>query len=251
MVWFNVFCGIVTIVAFVFALIIYIREKDFKGMMEVLLTSIINQLDELTYNTQDESKSKKELNELSSAIRSQTIGLLKTFSDKEVRINTFGFGIEGDTLEDIAQKRKESFGIDCDGCIVENQYVSTTSCPILIDTLSRGDEVLAYDLNEQAIKTASVKRNNKYQVKNHIRINDVLCLTANHSIYEKTYGWKLCSELTIGEQIFKIDGTFILVKSIELVEKEMNAYAITIPEFKNIFINDFLVHNEEDGVGGK
>lgn len=249
--WFYVLCGIITIVAFVFALILYIREKDFKRMMEAQLTVIINELDELTYNTQDESKSKKELNELSSAIRSQAIGLLKTFSDKEVRIKTFDFGIEGYTIEDRIQKRKESLGIDYDGCIIEKQYVSTPSSPILIDSLSHGDEVLAYDLNEQYIKTASVKRSNRYQVKNYIRINDTLCLTANHSIYEKTYGWKLCSELTIGEQIFKIDGTFILVKSIELVEKEMSAFAITIPEFKNIFINDFLVHNEEDGVGGK
>ena len=243
---FNIISGIITIFSFIFAIWVYLNDKNLKKHLESGLIGIIGNLDNLVYSSNDDTVGKEELAAKSSMIRNQSISLLKSFSNKEERHRTFDFGFIEDNIDERIKKRKEAIGIDYSGCIVEGQFISTKKDNEDIENLNINNSVVSYCISTDEGSISIVKSNNQHHVSNCIRINDILSLTANNKIFIKDRGWVLASEVTIGDQMLSEDQTLKTINKIELINKKIRVFALKVEPHQNIFVNKLLVHNEEE-----
>ena len=244
---FNIISGIITIIAFIFAIWVHLSDKNLKTNLESGLIGIIGNLDNLVYCSNDDTVNKKELAAKSSMIRNQSISLLKSFSDKEERHRTFDFGLSNEeNIEKRIKKRKEAIGIDYSGCIVEGQFISTEKDNEEVQNLNINNSVVSYCISADEESNSIIKSNNQHYVSNFIMIDDILSLTANNKIFIKDRGWILASEVTVGDQMLSEDRTFKTINKIELISKKIRVFALKVEPHQNIFVNKLLVHNEED-----
>ena len=239
---FNLISGAITIIAFIFSIAIYIRDKAWRSNLESGLIGLIGNLDLLVFSSYDDEVTKNEINAMSAMIRNQTIALLKSFSDKEERFRTFDFGFSDEEITERIKKRKEVLGIDYKGCIVPDQAVLTPMKTQLVQDLKPGDVVLSYSLHKKSYTRSTVIYNSKHKSKNYIVINDNLKVTANHSIYTKCKGWIQSSEVTIGDELLK-QGEWEIVSSIELHPQGTDTFEVKVDYPNNLFISGYLVHN--------
>lgn len=243
---FNIISGIITIIAFIFAIWVHLSDKNLKTNLESGLIGIIGNLDNLVYCSNDDTVNKKELAAKSSMIRNQSISLLKSFSDKEERHRTFDFGLsDEENIEKRIKKRKEAIGIDYSGCIVEGQFISTEKDNEEVQNLNINNSVVSYCISADEESNSIIKSNNQHYVSNFIMIDDILSLTANNKIFIKDRGWILASEVTVGDQMLSEDRTFKTINKIELISKKIRVFALKVEPHQNIFVNKLLVHNEE------
>lgn len=246
---FDLLCGLATLISLFITIYVCARKRSFEKSMEKNLISLITNLDVLTLSSEINNTNKdpnmKIMQGESSVIRNQAIGILRTFSNCNERQDTFNFGIKEEKIEDIIRKRKEKNGVSFRGCIVSGQNVSTRNSYKKIENINKGDVLCSLDYFHKP-KVDKVLSNNKYKVNNYLVINEQLKLTANHKIFEKNKGWILASEITIGDTLIRSGNIESVVENIYLKKEEAIVYAIKMNKYKNYFVNDYLVHNEEE-----
>lgn len=246
--YFDLFCLLVGLVSLMITIIQSVRKSDLIKSLENQLIAIIGNLDSLCVNAASEKTTKEELHAKSIAVRGQAIGALKSFSKLEERHPTYDFGIKEGTAEERAKKRKETMGIDIDGCVISRQDVmlidGSTS---LIDDLLPSMELLSYEEESHEFALTNLKKEiNKYTVKNYIQINGQLKLTGEHKVFCKDRGWIEGYALTIGDALLKHDGRWERVEKIELIDEERDCYSVHLFPYECFFVSGYLVHNEEE-----
>ena len=237
---------IISVISIFITIIGVIRKSDLKKSLNAQLNSVIGSLDGVVQEIQ--SGGSTTLSEISyeiRPIRNQTIGIVKSFSGKEERYKTYDYGIEGKNIDERIKKRKEASGVDIDGCIIAGQMVKRENDEVLIDDLKPGDKILSYNPTGQ-IENTSVVSVNKYIVKNYIQINDCLMLTGEHKVYTCHKGWMEAYCLSIADEIMTFNGEYMKICNLQLIQKNMISYSIHVEKNESLFVNNFLVHNEEE-----
>lgn len=237
---------IISVVSISITIIGAIRKSDLKKSLNAQLNAIIGSLDNLVQEIQ--SGGSTTLSEVCyeiRALRNQTIGIVKSFSGKEERYKTFDYGIGGKNIEERIKKRKEASGVDITGCIITGQMVKSEIGEILIDELKPGDQILSYNSAGQ-IENTLVVGVNKYSVKNYIQINERLKLTGEHKVYTRHKGWMESYCLSIADEIMTLDGNYKKIHSLQIIQQKAISYSIHVGKNESLFVNGFLVHNEEE-----
>ena len=117
-----------------------------------------------------------------------------------------------------------------------------------------GESVMIYDIGNDLISSSTI--NKKFVTpNNHLYIlNDSIKATA-YERFLTLKGWKKIRELTSSDKIF--DGnSYVEVKSLTKVEKEIDVYNLNINSTHNFFVarknkNElFLIHNTSGGGSG-
>lgn len=116
---------------------------------------------------------------------------------------------------------------------------------ILIDDLKYGDHILSYNITGR-IENTSIISVNKYIVKNYIQINGCLNLTGEHKVYTRHKGWLEAYCLSIADEIMTLNNKYETVYDLKFIQKEVVSYSIHVEKNKSLFVNGFLVHNEEE-----
>lgn len=247
---FNIVAGIITVAAFVFSMYIYIKDKSILRAIESGLIGLIGSLDLLAATANHSKYSKKEISLQAIVCRNHAISILKTFSSKEERYNTFDFGLKAGDIHKRIQERKEKLGMDIGGrsggqdCIVHGQDVMTKDGVLPVDAIHVGLEVASYDLDTAKLCSTVIQSCRKATTKNFIRINDELELTAVNTIFLRDRGWVMASELTIGDEIMTIEKNWKMIRSLEYVPKETTVFSVKTNEPHNLFVTGYLVHNK-------
>ncbi len=137
---------------------------------------------------------------------------------------------------------KNSFSADTD--------VATPEGDRDISEIETGDRVLAYD--EATGKLGSYEVTHVWihddPVILYLKIGDeVVVTTPDHPFYTRERGWVKAGELKPGEHVRKADGSYGVVRSLRLVEREQRMYNLTVEDVHTYFVGDgqWLVHNVE------
>ncbi len=243
---FDLIATIITAISTCITIIGAIRKSDLKKSLNAQLNSLIGSLDNLVQEIQSEgSTTLSEVSYEIRALRNQAIGIVKSFSGKEERYKTFDYGIEGKSIDERVKKRKEASGVDITGCIIMGQMVKRESDEISIDDLKPGDQILSYNSAGQT-ENALVVSVNKYTVKNYIQINKCLRLTGEHKVYTRHKGWVQAYCLSIADEIMELNGKYTKICDLQFVQKEALSYSVHVEKNESLFVNGFLVHNEEE-----
>jgi len=120
-----------------------------------------------------------------------------------------------------------------------------------IDTITKGDRVMIYDIANDTIGTSSV--NEKYiDNNNHVYIlNNAIQATAYERFLTQD-GWKRINSITAEDNVFN-GNSFISVNSISKVKKDLTVYNLNINSAHNFFVSYgqddefFLIHNSSGG----
>ena len=240
---FNIISGIITIVSFVFALLIYIKDKSLKSNIEAGLLSLIHSLDKLALMAEKDKFNKTHMGVISETLRDQAISLLKSFSKEEKRFNTFGFGITEENIEEIIKKREEMVGLDHKGCIIANQWVNGQKANIMVEDLKPGMEIKSLNSNLNNLLTSTVDKVSSHNVGNYVEINNKLSVTSTQKLFCKRRGWIYASEITIGDELLTQNLEWETIGAILLKKECSIAYAISTNS-NNLFVNGYLVHNK-------
>lgn len=242
---FNIIAGIITIVSFIFAIVIYFTDKSFKQHMESGLIGLINSLDKMAAMKEEKHITKKEMGIVAESARDHAISLLKSFSDKEERFRTFSFGINEKNIENVIEERKKANGLSYGGCILSGQDVAVAPDSTLdIGKVCVDGPLITYDENAHKITRGVVEAILEHETSNYLLINDELALTANHKVKCRDRGWISVDRLTIGDEILRIDLQWKLVRSISLIQKSSKVFDITASD-GNLFVNGYLIHNKQ------
>ena len=238
---FNIISGIITIVSFVFALIIYLRERDLRKTLEASMISLIGVLDKIAALEENPDVTKKALALGITNARDHAIGILKIFSNANYRHKTYDYGINGDNYEDKLEKRKKVTASG-GGCILEGQEVLSPHGSPLIERLNIGDTICGYDFINKEIVDTIVERIEKFIEDTYIIINDKIKVTPGHPIYLIGKGWKAATSAKIGDKILTSKKEHFPISSIKIEKGRHNVYEIHT-SVHNLFVNDSLVHN--------
>lgn len=97
------------------------------------------------------------------------------------------------------------------------------------------------NLTESIIKNIWVNHMNKYYI-----LNDSLKITEEHFIFVKRdveYYWIEVQNLKLGDYLYKKNGNFEKLTSIDIINDNVEVYSIETNLYYNYFANDYLVHN--------
>jgi len=126
--------------------------------------------------------------------------------------------------------------------------VSTPDGEVKIEDLAVGDTVFAWD--EETGETGSYEVTAAFshedRVIEYLVIDgERLVTTPEHPFYTKERGWVPAGDLEQDEQVRQADGTYGVVESLRLVEREQRMYNLTVDEAHTYFVGDgqWLVHN--------
>ena len=96
-------------------------------------------------------------------------------------------------------------------------------------------------ITESIIKNIWVNHMDKYYI-----LNDTLKITGEHYIFIKRdveYYWIEVHNLKLGDYLYKKEGIFKKLISIELINEYVEVYSIETNAYYNYFVEDYLVHN--------
>lgn len=238
---------IIGIVAFVYAIVVRVKSAALEKAVIVNAKALLNEIDLLCYATEETDISKDALLFLEKQIRTHTTAIIEFVPGDKERLRGFDYGIKGENLEEKIRERKVILGLDDTGCIITGQRVAIPNgddCQI--EECKAGQKVLACDISSFDIREAELTQINRYQVKNFIRVNNNLCLTGEHKLFVMDRGWTCCYDLTIGDAIRKLDGKLERIDTLELIEQQRECFSVHISPYESLYINGYLVHNEED-----
>lgn len=240
---FNIIAGVVTIISFVFALVLYLKDKDLTKTVEQGILGIINTFDKIATMRDDADATKQQMSIVAEGGRDHAISLLRSFSDKNERHPTYTFGFTGDTIEQIIDERLKHHGIGRKGCIVAGQQVSHRGGKILIDRIEPGVEVLAFDSHDCSLCTTRVIQIREAIDGEYLNINGVLSVTDSHRVWTHDKGWVTALNLKVGDQLFNEQLAWEPVKSIARRTRTTMVYGIETSK-GNLFVGGYLVHNK-------
>ena len=238
---------IVGVVGLAYAIVVRAKSAAIEKAVLANAKCLLNETDLLCYAINNSNMDKEALLYMAKQIRTHTTAIIEFVPGKKERLRGFDYGIEGETVEERIQNRKICLGIDKDGCIIAGQCVALSNgdiCPI--EQCEAGQKILACDISSFTNKEAVLTRINRYQVKNFIKVNNDLCLTAEHKVFVMDRGWTCCYDLTIGDAIRKLDGELERIDSLELIEQQSECFSVHITPYECVYVNRYLVHNEED-----
>lgn len=243
--WIELVSGIIGIISFVFAIVVFFAERGLKKHLESGLISLIGLLDTTALMGASEEHSKKDLALYAEAARNQAISLLRSFSNTNHRHETYDFGLKGRTLAEVIKKRKIATGIgvkDERGCILEGQPVLTPEGHLNIEDAIPNSAIMCFE-QDHGRTTGSVVSRSAHVVKTCLTINRTLAITATNLILVRDIGWIEVASVRIGDYMFSEEGTWKKVFSIEHQRGEFLVYALKTSG-ENFYASGFLVHNK-------
>lgn len=131
------------------------------------------------------------------------------------------------------------------GCVDPNTCIRTPTGVIAIKDLDIGSPVLCMALDEpQQVQATVVINKRLYSNEKRYTINGKLVTSSSQPLFEREIGWCRASELSIGMEILKDDGSFeVIVSFVELSKGQV--MIIEVEDMSHTFIaNGFVCHNE-------
>ena len=208
---------------------------------------MLQNIDYLCALSDDNATDKKTLLHVAKCIRTQVTGIIEYLPGDKERLPTYDYGIEGETLEERTKNRKIKMGLGTDGCVITGQKVALANGnESAIENCNKNLKVASYNVSSSRVEEAELTSINHYSVENYIMINSKLCLTTEHKVFVEEKGWTCCYDLTIGDAIRKIDGECERVDEILLIKEKADCYSVHVSPYECLFVNGYLVHNEEE-----
>ncbi len=126
--------------------------------------------------------------------------------------------------------------------------VATPDGPVAISDIELGDEVLAYNEDTGEVGTYPVTALFYHLDPVIVELtidDDTITTTPEHPFYRDDNVWVGAGDLTVGDEIRNLDGTYGTVTAIEIVQAQQWMYNLTVDEAHTFFVGDegWLVHN--------
>ncbi|MFD2331291.1 polymorphic toxin-type HINT domain-containing protein [Cohnella sp. GCM10020058] len=140
-------------------------------------------------------------------------------------------------------------------CFVAGTKVQTDEGEKNIEDIQVGDRVLSKDeaTGEVAYKEVTATFNHETDEIYNIQVGaQTIESTFNHPFYVDGKGWTFVKDLQAGDLLVQSDGHTLKIDSIELEQKHVTVYNMTVDEFHTYFVSDLgiWVHNSECLKGG-
>ena len=240
---FNVIAGLITIASFVFALVIYVKDRGLRRHIESGLLILIGSMDKIAAMEESSKFKKLHMGIAAAAARDHAIALLKSFSDKEERIKTWDMGITDEEIEEKIKTRRKAHGISYGGCVVTGQHVGATSGNIVIENIKKEQKLIGYNIELNTTCDCTCKRIEVFDVPNYLEINSSLKVTANHELFCRYIGWIDAIDIRIGFELLTEDREWSIVETIKFIKEPAKAVAMSTSS-ENYFASGYLVHND-------
>lgn len=133
-------------------------------------------------------------------------------------------------------------------CFVAGTKVKTDHGEKNIEDIEVGDKVLSKDetTGEEEYKEVTFTFNHQSDEIYKIQVGDQsIEATYNHPFYVKDKGWVFVKDLKVGDLLVRSDGNTLKIDSIELEQKNVTVYNMTVDEFHTYFVSELgiWVHN--------
>ncbi|MGG1617123.1 polymorphic toxin-type HINT domain-containing protein [Paenibacillus sp. NRS-1782] len=133
-------------------------------------------------------------------------------------------------------------------CFTAGTKVQTDEGEKPIEDIEVGERVLSKDeaTGEVAYKEVTATFNHETDEIYNIHVGgQTIESTFNHPFYVKDKGWTFVKDLKPGDLLVQSDGNTLKVDSIELEQKQVRVYNMTVDEFHTYFVSDLniWVHN--------
>jgi putative lipoic acid-binding regulatory protein len=115
-----------------------------------------------------------------------------------------------------------------------------------IEEIREGDNVKSFDFETNSVVTSKVKKTFIHYNKNYIIINGIIKTTIEHRFYSNNE-WVHAGNLSIGDKILQIDGSELIVGTIESNDELETVYNFHVERTHNYFAEGCLVHNVKTG----
>lgn len=129
------------------------------------------------------------------------------------------------------------------GCFVAGTVVETQDGPVPIEAIEIGDEVLSLDDEGQRV-FATVTRTYRTLGDEYLLINGSMRVTPTHPFWVDGV-WVIAGDLKAGNELAGVDGSPMLVDSIESVKFGVRVYNIEVEGTHTFFVDGVLVHNKD------
>ncbi|WP_019960637.1 Hint domain-containing protein [Woodsholea maritima] len=220
-----------------------IEYRAIKRNIESGLIGLIGQLDKINIMEIDTSITRKHICVAASYSRDHAISLLRSFSEKSERHQSYDFGIKEVALEEIIAKRQKITGIGVDkGCIFEKTELHTPHGTVLASDIEVGDKVLSF--NGASLDNCTILNKTKHQGSQSIVVNKHLSLTPDHLVYVGMKGWVPAKFISVGDILFDCNLDIVSVYNVDEIDSDGVFYKVET-EHRNLFAGGFLVHNEK------
>ncbi|WP_237179127.1 polymorphic toxin-type HINT domain-containing protein, partial [Paenibacillus sp. MMS18-CY102] len=135
----------------------------------------------------------------------------------------------------------------CD-CFTAGTKIQTDEGEKNIEDIEVGDKVLSKDeeTGEVAYKEVTATFNHETDEIYSIQVGgQTIESTFNHPFYVKDKGWTFVKDLKVGDLLVQSDGNTLKIDSIELEQKHVTVYNMTVDEFHTYFVSGLgiWVHN--------
>jgi len=138
---------------------------------------------------------------------------------------------------------------DASSCFPGNTKINTPGGYKLISDINSGDILLAYNPETRRFSETNVVSIWSIMVDSYYVLNDGLKVTAEHPFFTGS-GWKTARELVVGDELFTIEGRWIVLDSKFEVDEEIEVYNMHVGAPNTFFAEDILVHNKDEPVEG-
>ena len=137
-----------------------------------------------------------------------------------------------------------------DNCFTGDTLVATENGQKRIDEIEVGDKVWAYDIftGETALK--EVTKVYVHEVDEILHLHTTcgdIDTTTNHPFYVLDKGWVAAGDLSIGDEVYLIDGSTSVITGsvVEKLDETILVYNLEVEDFNTYFVGDVpvLVHN--------
>lgn len=150
------------------------------------------------------------------------------------------------------------------GCFLAQTMISTPNGNRPIESLKEGDEI--WCVSDDGTKVAGkVVQTLKHTSNGYYRLNGSILVTGVHRFMvcggqaqnyaagfgPKTYEkhslgqWIPLSDISVGQELLKIDGSRETVETIDSVDRGVRVYNLEVSPYHNYFANGVLVHNQK------
>ena len=137
------------------------------------------------------------------------------------------------------------------GCFIAGTLVSVSEGAVPIDELKIGDEVYSYSHDEQTPKVSKVSETHVHVVGKVFEIllssGIEIVTTAEHPFFEyDSRNYLRADQLTVGMKLMSRSGDLIEIEGVEVVERKVEVFNITVSGNHNYFVSEaeVLVHNK-------
>lgn len=118
-----------------------------------------------------------------------------------------------------------------------------------IEDVSVGEEVLTYNEETKVTEPGIVGDLKKHSVDSVIRLTlentNIITTTSEHPFFVNGKGWVKASDLEMGDECIKTDGSTSFISTVETLKETHTVYnLLSVSDNHNFFANGILVHNK-------